>query len=179
MPSSRRSSRPRDRTQVSRIAGRFFLPFEPPGSQLCINMQTNEVRPPASQHRWQMIIALITFYHVWQAALQFWSSKSSISVPGLKANCPQGWSQEEDSLFAFFLILAAICIPGLLAASPTFIANSTASFDLLPSLLILLLAQHLFLFCSWVSFWALQMSLINCLVRTPVIAFRVHLGNPG
>ena len=144
MPSSRRSSRPRDGTQLSHTAGRFFLPFEPPGSQLCINMQTNEVRPPASQHTWQMIIALITVYHVWQVALQFWSSKSSISVPGLKASCPQGWSQEEapgDSLFfAFFPILAAICIPWLLAASPTFTANSVASFDLLPSLPLLLLA---------------------------------------
>ena len=98
-------------------------------------MQTNEVRTPTSQHTWQMITTLITYYRVWHdtGCLTVLEFKVQYCVTGPKASCPQGWSLsgalEDNLFFVFFLILAALCIPWLLAASAIFIANSTASLD--------------------------------------------------
>ena len=43
MPSSRESSQPSDRTQISRTAGRFFLPSEPAGKP--VNNRTGSLSP--------------------------------------------------------------------------------------------------------------------------------------
>ena len=48
MPSSRRSSPPRDRTYISCIAGRFFI-TEPPGKPLAVML---DLRNPMSPQAW-------------------------------------------------------------------------------------------------------------------------------
>ena len=178
MPSSRRPSRSRDRTRVFRIAGRFFTVWD-----------TRVATVSQYANKWNQTPYLATYvtndhnlnylYHVRYntGCLTVLEFKVQNRITGLKASCPQGWSLSgaaEDSLFfAFFLILAAVCIPWLLAASPVFIANGTASFTFFP------LSHY---FCWHITFSSSVAESLPEIYRYPLLTvswehlYRVHLG---